>query len=145
MAAPKSLGSQGTQDQLSQVVSELANQAGIEIGNGEGHEVEAEWPDDSIIELLLLQSYIWGNRSWNRVTEISNDLVFGAIQYACAMFGPKPDLGKMTQDERAARLEEIASELMNEDGVVELRRQGRPAEYLFQHRAPAGQRRHRRL
>ena len=103
------------QEMLKSTIQELSDESDDE-------ELEhPDFPDDENLELLWLQAYIWADRSWTKAEKIANDIVFGAMSYAAAMFAPPPDLGELTQDERAKRLEEIAEQLRDENGNVALR------------------------
>ena len=89
--------------------------------NDDGEHEHPEFPDDESLELLWLQAYIWSDRSWTKAEKMVSNIVYGAMSYAAALFAPEPDLGDMSQNDRAARLEEIAAELMDENGAVALR------------------------
>lgn len=80
-----------------------------------------EYPDDGLLEALLLQGYIWADRSWNKSEMFARDIAHGAVIYTRVMFGSDPDLGTMDPAERIKRLEELAEELRDADGKIALR------------------------
>ena len=88
---------------------------------GEETPEKIEYPDDGLLEALLLQGYIWGERSWNKSEQIALEIAKGTVLYVRGMFGTPPDLGKMTQNERAARLEELAEHLKDDEGNIALK------------------------
>lgn len=78
--------------------------------------------DEDILSLVYLQCYIWSNRSWNKVVGLAENFLGSCYTYAMSCISPEYVIIDPDQvEQNAKRLDEIASELMDENGNVSLR------------------------
>lgn len=78
--------------------------------------------DEDILSVVYLQSYSWSNRSWNKATELAEDFLNSCFTFCMSCVSPEYkviDIDKVEQN--SERLDELAKELMNDNGQIELR------------------------
>lgn len=78
--------------------------------------------DEDVLATVYLQSYIWSNRSWNKAAELAEDFLNSCFTFSMACISPEYKVMDPSKvEEGSVRIEELASELMNAEGQVELR------------------------